>query len=185
MLDFTRMACPPPVIRDVTDTIERLIHYIRDEGHVATLTATLAIEKELRAISLQAPFSPLPSRIHAELTDPEYLVALARGSREANAPFDLLRYFGLVGAGAAAAVWELLSRHADDAIHAQGCTLLLSMDGLDIEAPRRLSTSRTRVWHATSSSYWVAPRIPRSRQRCSAWSRRPTRKRAAVLSSCW
>jgi HEAT repeats len=134
MLDFTRMACPPPVIRDVTDIIERLIHYIRDEGHVATLTATLEIEKELRAISLQAPFAPLPARIHAELTDPEYLISLAHGSREANAPFDLLRYFGRAGVKAAGAVWELLSRHADDAIHERGCALLLSMEGLDVDA---------------------------------------------------
>jgi hypothetical protein len=134
MLDFTRMACPPPVIRDVTDTIERLIYYIRDEGHVATLTATLEIEKELRATPLQAPFSPLPSRIHAELTDSEYLVALARGSREANTPFDLLRYFALSGARADVAVWELLSRHGDEAVHEQGCALLLAMDGLDVAA---------------------------------------------------
>lgn len=138
MLDFTRMACPPPVIRDVTDTIERLIHYIRDEGHVATLTATLGIEKALRAATLQAPFSPLPSRIRAELTDSEYLVALARGAREANSPFDLLRYFALAGAAAAPAVWELLARHTDDAIHEHGCTLLLSIDGLDVESAAAL-----------------------------------------------
>ena len=134
MLDFTRMACPPPVIRDVTDTIERVIHYIRDEGSVATLTATLEIEKELRATPLQAPFLPLPARIRAELTDPEYLVALARGSRDVNTPFDLLRYFSLTGAPAAPAVWELLSRHSDDAVHEKACALLLAMDGLDIEA---------------------------------------------------
>jgi hypothetical protein len=134
MLDFTRMECPPPVIRDVTDTIERLIHYIRDEGNVTTLTATLEIEKELRATPLQAPFSPLPARIRAELTDPEYLVALARGSRDVNTPFDLLRYLSLVGAHGAPAVWELLSRHSDDAVHEKGCALLLDMDGLDLEA---------------------------------------------------
>jgi HEAT repeat protein len=133
MLDFTRMACPPPVIRDVTDTIERLIHYIRDEGHVATLTATLEIEAQLCATPLQAPFSPLPARIRAELTDPEYLVSLACGSRDTNTPFDLLRYFHLAGTQAAAAIWELLARHTDDVVHDQGCTLLLSMPGLDIE----------------------------------------------------
>jgi len=131
MFDFTRVACSPPVIRDVVDTIERIVHYIRDEGHVATLTATLELAHRLRTESLQAPFSPLPGRIHAELADPDYLVTLARGSREANSPFDLIRYFQAAGSNAVGAVWELLSRHNDDAIHEQGCALLLSMPGFD------------------------------------------------------
>ncbi len=132
MFDFTRVPCSPPVIRDVMDTIERIVHYIRDEGRVATLTATLELAARLRTESLQAPFAPLPARIQAELADPEYLVALARRSREANSPFDLLRYFEAAGTNSIGAVWELLSRHSDDAIHAQGCTLLLSMPGFDV-----------------------------------------------------
>jgi hypothetical protein len=145
MCDFTRVKCSPPVIRDVMDTIERIVHYLRDEGHVATLTATLELAAKLRTESLQAPFSPLPGRIHSELADPEYLVTLARGSHQANSPFDLIRYFRAAGTNAVGAVWELLSRHNDDAIHEQGCALLLSMpgfdarsitDSIDVENPR-------------------------------------------------
>jgi hypothetical protein len=134
MFDFTRMTCSPPVIRDVTDTIERLVHYIRDEGHVTTLIATLEMAEELGATPLQPPFAPFPGRIRERLTDPEYLVTLAHGSREANTPFDLLRYFRIAGVNAVGAVWALLSRHADDAIHEQGCALLAAMDGIDIGA---------------------------------------------------
>ena len=134
MFDFTRAACSPPVIRDVMDTIERIVHYIRDEGHVATLTATLELAAQLRTESREAPFSPLPGRIHAELANPEYLLTLARGSRAGNSPLDLIRYFRATGTNAAGAVWELLSRHADDAIHEQGCALLLSIPGFDVRS---------------------------------------------------
>lgn len=168
MFDFTRVACSPPVIRDVTDIIERIVHYIRDEGHVATLTATLELATQMRAASLQAPFAPLPARIHAELAAPEYLTTLARGSREANTPFDLLDYFGATGSNAVAAIWELLARHADDALHERGCALLLSMpdaglwssiESVNIENPR---LARDVVFLLTSSmSSTVTPVVHR------------------------
>jgi len=146
MLDFTQVRNTPPVARDITDTIERLVHYIRDEGHVGTLTATLELVAGVGSNSAEPAFAVLFPRIEAELTDAEYLVSLAMGSREGNTPDDLLRYLGTVGEKAVPAIWALLTRSADDAVHEKGCELLAAMDGLDmVQATSTLSVDTPRL----------------------------------------
>jgi hypothetical protein len=146
VLDFTRVRNTPPVARDITDTIERLAHYIRDEGRVGTLMATLELVAGLGTNSPEPAFAVLSPRIEAELTDTEYLVSLAMGSREGNTPDDLLRYLGTVGAKAVPALWALLARSSDDAVHEKGCEIIFAMDGVDlVEATATLNVDSPRL----------------------------------------
>jgi hypothetical protein len=124
MLDFTAMRLTPPVIRTVNDTIERLVHFIRDEGDIATHLATLEIVAALDSDAFETGFAALPDRIEAELTNADHLLLLARGLRPANNPHDVLRYLSLTGDGATAAVCELLARSTDDTLHEKGCEVL-------------------------------------------------------------
>ncbi|HEX6789734.1 MAG TPA: HEAT repeat domain-containing protein, partial [Candidatus Krumholzibacteria bacterium] len=124
VLEFTAMRLTPPVIRDVNDTIERLVHYIRDEGNIATLTTTLEIVAGIEPDALEAGFAALPDRIEVELTNPDYLVSLARGLRAGNDPHEVLRYLALAGDGATAALCDLLARSTDETIHERACDIL-------------------------------------------------------------
>ena len=132
MVDFTRMHSAPPIVRDVTDIIERLVHYIRDEGQVSTLIATLELQAGLDPEALEPCFASLPERIEEELTDGGYLLSLAKSSRESNSPQDVLRYLNLAGEKAVPAVGELLARSTDPLIHEQGCEVLIDIAGADI-----------------------------------------------------
>ena len=132
ILEFTRMRCTPPVIRDVNDTIERMVHYIRDEGHIATLTATLELLANLDIASLEAGFASLPDRIEAELTDSAYLLSLAQGFRTSNSPHDVLRYLSLAGENAVPGLCELMARSSDASIHEKACDVLLAAVGDDV-----------------------------------------------------
>jgi hypothetical protein len=132
MFDFTRERCAAPVVRDVTDTIDRLVHYIHDEGHVSTLIATLELQAHLDPDMLATGFASLPERIEEELTDIEYLISLGKGSRVNNSPGDVLRYLHLVGGKSVPAVCELLARSTDPVLHEKGCEILIDIAGADV-----------------------------------------------------
>jgi hypothetical protein len=72
MFDFMRARSAPPVVRDITDTVERLVHYIRDEGHVTTLIATLELPGDiLRYLHIVGEKSvPALCELMARSTDP-------------------------------------------------------------------------------------------------------------------
>jgi hypothetical protein len=182
MLEFTRTRCTPPVTRDINDTIERLVHSIRDEGHVPTLTATLELVGALDAPSLDAGFVAIPDRVEAELTDSVYLLSLARGLRTGNSAQDLLRYLSLAGENAVPGLCELLARSSDEAVHEKGCDILHSVAGdgllaivdkLDIENPL-LATDAVRLLARSAP-----PMMPPVVQRILA-SREPAVRRCAI-----
>ena len=129
MLEFTSLRCAPSVARDVHDTIERLAHFIRDEGDIAALNATLELTGGVDAAALEPGFAALLERIEDDLTHPGYLLSLARGLRGGNTPEDLLRYLSLAGENAVAGLCELLARTSDDAIHEKGCDILHGIAG--------------------------------------------------------
>lgn len=132
MLDFTQTRITRAVTRDVQDTIERLTHYIRDEGNIATLTATLELMGEADVASLDPGFATLLDRVEHDFTEPDYLTALARGLRSGNTPEELLRYLSLAGENAITGLCELLARTSDEAIHEKCCDVLYNVAGNDL-----------------------------------------------------
>ncbi len=129
MLEFTRTRCTASVTRDVQDTIERVTHYIRDEGNIAALTATLELMGEADVATLDPGFVALLDRVEHDFTEPAYLVSLASGLRAGNTPQDLLRYLSLTGENGVAGLCELLARTSDEAIHEKACDVLQSVAG--------------------------------------------------------
>jgi len=133
MIDFTGMRNTPPVIRDITDMIDRLVHYIRDEASVPTLIAALELQRSIVAESLEVGFASLPDRIETEITSSTYLVALARAANKSrNSAHDVLKYLSLVGDEAVAGLCELLAVSTDASIHEKACEALIDLAGDDI-----------------------------------------------------
>ena len=145
MFDFTRIHCPPPVVRDVTDVIERLTHSMREEANVATLTAALKLRRSMDTGSLDWAFGSLPNRVEAELTDSALLMSLTQAAGKSNADADeLLEYMRLVGEKAVVGLCQMLAESTDPSLHQRVCGMLIELagfyivrvvDGFDIENP--------------------------------------------------
>lgn len=134
MFDFTRMHCPPPVVRDVTDVIERLTHSMREEANVATLTAALKLRRSMDAGSLDWAFGSLPNRVEAELTDSALLMSLTQAAGKSNADADeLLEYMRLVGEKAVVGLCQMLAESTDPSLHQRVCGMLIELAGFYIE----------------------------------------------------
>jgi len=148
MLDFTQKRHPPPVVRDILDIIERLVHYIAEDAHIPTLFALLDIQKTMEsnpATTLE--FQDLAKRMRHEITNSAFLLSLGNA---ANRPLedvrDLLRYFQCVGKNAVPGVCELLANLKDGSMHKEACDTLIAIapddmlsivNGLNLDNPQQ------------------------------------------------
>jgi hypothetical protein len=161
MIDFTQKRHPPPLVRDILDIIERVIHHIVEDAHIPTLFALLEIQRAMensRATSLE--FQDLPERIRCEITNNAFLLALGhRGDRPRDEVRELLRYFRCIGESTAPGVCELIVNLKDAAMHKDACDTLLAVslegarsvvDRLDLDNPQ----------HAMDAVYLLSQTAP-------------------------
>lgn len=136
MLDFAQMRCAPPVVRDISDIIDRLVRYTVEEAHVPTLVALLDMQRKTCCDRpFASEFQSLPSRIEHEFTNSAYVLSLGRTKgRSAQDAREVLGYFRMIGENAAPGVCELLATSKDASIHKDACDTLI--DIANKEVPR-------------------------------------------------
>ena len=134
MLDFARMRSAPPVVRDISDIIDRLVRYIVEEAHVPTLIALLDIQRTIcRERPFADEFQSLPSRIEHEITNSAFLLSLGKiGGRSSEDVNEVLRYFRMIGTNAVPGICELLATLKDPSLHKDACDTLIGIAAEDI-----------------------------------------------------
>jgi hypothetical protein len=139
MLDFAEMRSPPPVVRDISDVIDRLVRYVVDEGHIPTLTALLQTHRTVcRDRPFAVEFQSLPSRIEHEITNSAFLLALGRArSKSPRDVQEVLQYFRSIGPNAVPAIGALLTTLKDPSLHGEVCDTLVDIAPNDV--PRIVS----------------------------------------------
>jgi len=134
MLDFAQMRSAPPVVRDISDIIDRLVRYVAEEAHVPTLIALLEIQRTIcRERPFAVEFQSLPSRIEHEITNSAFLVSLGRISDRSSANvYEVLRYFRMIGRNAVPGICELLATLKEPSLHKEACDALIGIAAEDI-----------------------------------------------------
>jgi hypothetical protein len=146
MLDFTREHRPAPLVRDILDIIERLVHYAVEEADLPTLTAVLDIEMKMAGgPTLPIDFQSLPGRMRDELASGALIVSLGKEpNRSPEGIRQVLQYFQLIGRDATPGVCELLAHLTDSSLHEEACDTLLAIaaddiakivEGFDVDSP--------------------------------------------------
>jgi len=134
MLDFAQMRSAPPVVRDISDIIDRLVRYIVEEAHVPTLIALLEIQRTIcRERAFAVEFQSLPSRIEHEITNSAFLLSLGKiRGRSSTDVCEVLRYFRMIGRNAVPGICELLATLKEPSLHKDACDTLIGIAAEDI-----------------------------------------------------
>jgi HEAT repeat protein len=147
LLDFVSMKDNPRAVRDVMDTIERLVDYLISELHGPILAALFENTRQFGAKHTSSDeVREFVAGLERKLTDPAILLSLGEtvGSSDEIGE-DAFAYFECVGEKAIPAICKVIEEHTDPRLHKKARESLVRVAGgklpevigqLDIDKPQ-------------------------------------------------